>query len=229
MKIAAIDSSTLVSSIALMEDNTLICELNLNRGLTHSQTLMPLVDTAYKLAGWKPGDADIFAAVTGPGSFTGLRIGVATVKAIAAAHHTPVVSLNTLEVLAHYYSGCQEIIVSLLDARNQQVYHAAYDCSSGRPISILPPGSGLLLDYIVQLNALGKPLLFTGDGTIAYQQIIAQNTQGDYKIAPHHAILQRAGAAATLAALKAAAGETLTHQELVPQYPMISSSFSITK
>ena len=109
MKILAVDTSSSVASAAIVDGDKLICECVLNNKLTHSQTIMPIIDDIFKKSELTPFDIDIFAVSNGPGSFTGLRIGVTTVKGLAHATGKPVVGVNTLEALAYNmsYYGCK--------------------------------------------------------------------------------------------------------------------------
>lgn len=216
MKVLAIDTSTKVAGAALMEDGRLVCETNLVSELRHSERLMPLVDGCLKLAGWEPREIDVVAAVTGPGSFTGVRIGVATAKGIAEALGKPVAAVSTLEVLAASFPGFGGVVVPILDARREQVYCAVYD---GDLMELASPDAvklDALLDYPAVVNA--QAVLFAGDGVAAYRDIILQRLGDRAKFAPPHLALQRAGAAVWLAWKKAEAGQTMDAADLMPVY-----------
>jgi tRNA threonylcarbamoyladenosine biosynthesis protein TsaB len=216
MKLLAIDTSTKVAGAALMEDGRLVCETNLVSGRTHSERLMEIVDGCMRLAGWKPGDLDIVAAVAGPGSFTGIRIGVAAAKGIAEALGKPVVSVNSLEALAASFADFGGVAAPMLDARREQVYCAVY---GGGLEELLPPcamGLGKLLAHPVITAA--PRVLFAGDGAIAFHDAILNALGGRAAFAPPHLMLQRAGAAAWLAYKKAMSGMTMDAAELLPVY-----------
>lgn len=224
MKLLAIDTSTKVAGAALMEDGRLVCETNLVSGLTHSERLMRLVDGCFQLAGWKPSCVDILAAVTGPGSFTGIRIGVSTVKGMAEALGKPVVSVNTLETLAASCIGYGCVVAPILDARRAQVYCAAYQSGIGAdgiptPMELLPPDAMKLITFLENpVIAQAANVLFCGDGVPVFMQIIKDVMGTRASFAPPHLLLQRAGAAATLAWRKAEAGQVMDAALLLPLY-----------
>jgi tRNA threonylcarbamoyladenosine biosynthesis protein TsaB len=222
MKMLAIDTSTKVAGVALMDDARLVCETNLVSSLKHSELLMPIVDGCFKLAGWAPADIDVVAAVSGPGSFTGIRIGVAAAKGIAEALGKPVVSVGTLEVLAASFVGFGGVVAPILDARRQQVYCAVYD---GNLNELVVPDA-IKLDELLEnpLVAGAEAVLFAGDGVAAYRDAIAQKLGERARFAPPHLALQRAGAAAWLAWRKAEAGQTMDAAELSPVYLRKSSA-----
>ena len=205
-----------------MEDGALVCESNLVNGLTHSERLMPLVDGIFQLTGWKPADIDIFAAVNGPGSFTGVRIGVSTVKGMAEAFGKPVVAVDTLEVLAAAFPGYRGIIAPLLDARRAQVYCAVY---SNRLEPLFAPTAMALEDFLAQdVFAGNEPVMFCGDGALPYAHILTDKLGERASIAPPHMLLQRAGAAAFLANRSASRGRLMNAAELEPEYLRKSSA-----
>lgn len=216
MRLLAIDTSTKVAGAALMQDGRLVCETNLACGLTHSERLMPIVDGCLKLAGWEPGDLDAVAAVAGPGSFTGVRIGVSAAKGIAEGIGKPVVALNTLETLAASFYGFGGIVAPLLDARREQVYCAVY----GGEIEELLPPCAMKLAELLRRPAIGSAskIMFAGDGALAFRPLIESELGGRAVFAPPHLMLQRVGAAAWLAWIKAQKGYTIDAAELLPQY-----------
>jgi tRNA threonylcarbamoyladenosine biosynthesis protein TsaB len=216
MRLLAIDTSTKVAGAALMEDGRLVCETNVACGLTHSERLMPIVDGCLRLAGWEPDDIDIVAAVAGPGSFTGVRIGVSTAKGIAEALGRPVVALNTLEVLAASFAGFGGVIAPLLDARRGQVYCAVY---GGELEELAAPRALKIEDLLGNPAVAGaEAALFAGDGAIAFRSQIESALGGKARFAPPHLALQRAGAAAWLAWRKAQEGRTMDAAGLLPFY-----------
>lgn len=222
MKLLALDTSTKVAGAALMEDGTLVCEANLATGLTHSERLMPLVDSCFALAGWQPGELDVIAAVAGPGSFTGVRIGVSTAKGMAEALGKPVVAVNTLEVLAASFIGFGGVIAPILDARREQVYCAVYDAGLN---VLLPPCAMKLAELLTHPAITGAAaLMFCGDGVPPNREAILGILGGRPQFAPPHLLLQRAGAAAWLAYAKAQAGQTMDASELLPDYLRKSSA-----
>lgn len=222
MKLLAIDTSGKVAGAALMEDGRLVCETSLATGLTHSEKLMPLVDGCLRLAGWQPRDIDVFAAVAGPGSFTGVRIGVSTVKGMAEAAGKPVIALNTLEVLAASYFGTGLLAAPVLDARREQVYCAVYDGG----LNAVLPQEAMALSELLQspVIAQANAIVFLGDGAAAYRGLIIAALGGKAVFAPPHLMLQRAGAAAWLAWRRAEASQMMDAAALLPEYLRKSSA-----
>ncbi|MDD4796762.1 MAG: tRNA (adenosine(37)-N6)-threonylcarbamoyltransferase complex dimerization subunit type 1 TsaB [Eubacteriales bacterium] len=201
MKLLAIDTSTKIASAALYDDEMLVCECNLQSGLTHSQRLMPLVQDCFALAGWQPADIDLFAVVCGPGSFTGVRIGVSAVKGMADALGKPVVPVGTLETLAAGLPHAAGLVVPLLDARRGQVYAAAYAWGDEGPGQVIAP-CALALDELLAHEALAKAqhIIFLGDGAVAHRQRLLQIPGA--ALPPAHSLHQRAAAAGYLALMR---------------------------
>ncbi|MEG1477822.1 MAG: tRNA (adenosine(37)-N6)-threonylcarbamoyltransferase complex dimerization subunit type 1 TsaB, partial [Oscillospiraceae bacterium] len=125
MKCFSLDSAGKTAGVALMEDGRLLYEAYLNSGNTHSVSLLPLVESAFNMAGITAKDIDLFAVNAGPGSFTGIRIGLALVKGLALPNNTPCVGTSTLESLAYGFGG-EGTILAALDARRGEVYYAAF-------------------------------------------------------------------------------------------------------
>ena len=122
----AVDTSTITASCAVAENGRILSELNIQYGKTHSQKIIPMIKTVLKMIEKDFTDIDLYAASTGPGSFTGLRIGVVTVKAMAYAHNKPVCAVPTLDALAFSMPDFKGVITPMIDARNNQVYTALY-------------------------------------------------------------------------------------------------------
>ncbi|MBE7059807.1 MAG: tRNA (adenosine(37)-N6)-threonylcarbamoyltransferase complex dimerization subunit type 1 TsaB [Ruminococcaceae bacterium] len=166
MKILAIDTSSLVCSAAVCEDGSLLGEYTLMNGLTHSQKLMPLVNSLLEALSLDINDIDVFAVTNGPGSFTGLRIGIATVKGFAFVKEKPVVAVSTLEAMAYNVQFTDYLICPLMDARAGQVYCAAYRRKeSGVLETVINPEATEVQKLISELEKLqDKKVLFLGDG-----------------------------------------------------------------
>ncbi len=170
MNILGIDTSSDVCSVALLKYNELICELNKNDSKTHSENLMPLIDELLKKANLTLSDVNLIACDIGPGSFTGIRIGIGTAKAIAEFRQIPVASVTSLETLAYSVSGF-DTIVSLIDCKNSQVYCGIFDRNYK-----------LLEDYIADSiqNAIKhimhySNICFVGDGAILHKGLLKNN------------------------------------------------------
>ena len=164
MKILSLDSSAIVASVALCEDGKLLAEYTINNGNTHSETLLPMVESVLRLWGLKADDVDLFACSAGPGSFTGVRIGAATVKGLAFGRGRPCVGVSTLEAIAENLSLHRGLICPVMNARRQQVYCALFR-SDGDTLTRLLPDSALSIAELDELlAAYGEEVVFCGDG-----------------------------------------------------------------
>ena len=173
MKILAIDSSAVSCSVAVSEDKQILAAQFVNNGLTHSQTMMPMVDAVLKKAGLSAADIDLFAVTNGPGSFTGVRIGVAAVKGLAFAHGTPCIGLSTLEVIAANVSKCDAIAIACMDARRNQVYTATFESGSLKRLSA--DEACAIKDMTERINSYNQPVYLAGDGAkLAYEVLKEQ-------------------------------------------------------
>lgn len=165
MNILALDTSGPCAGVALMENGVITHEITACHGLTHSQTAMPMLDQALSAASLLPGDIDLFAAVAGPGSFTGVRIGVCAVKGLAHACGKKAIAIDALEALAAGVFGFPGLICPILDARRSQVYCAAFRYTSGMalPERVMPDDALPLTEFIARLPK-DEVCLFSGDG-----------------------------------------------------------------
>ena len=139
MKILSVDSSAQIATVALLEDGALLAEYSLNNGNTHSETLLPMVETILRDYRVSVSDIDLFACSSGPGSFTGVRIGAATVKGLAFAQNKPCIGVSTLEAIAENLSVCRGLICPVMNARRSQVYTALFR-SDGKTLTISVAG-----------------------------------------------------------------------------------------
>lgn len=161
MNILAIDTAGRSASVALLRDDTVLYETVCNCGLTHSETLMPMVDAALKMGGIRAGDLDLYAVTAGPGSFTGLRIGMAAVKGMALAAQTPCAGVSTLEALAWCHIG-EGTAVCAMDARRGQVYWAAFDLATHTRLT--PDAAAPAEEAVAYAQTCKKPVIYIGDG-----------------------------------------------------------------
>lgn len=136
MKILGIDTSTMAASVAVIEDNKLICEYTINTKKTHSQKLMPMIEDMLKKSELSIKEIDLIGICVGPGSFTGLRIGMATAKAIAHINNLPIIGVTSLEMLAANMNLCDKKICSILDAQRDQVYTAKFEYKDSKLVQI---------------------------------------------------------------------------------------------
>ena len=198
MKILAIESSALVASAAIVEDDLLKAEFTVNNKLTHSETLLPMLESMTKISGISLEDIDAIAVSAGPGSFTGLRIGAATAKGLALASDLPVIRVSTLQAMAYSLSMISDdIICPVMDARRGQVYSAAY-----RSGAILLEEEARDIHALTEaLNSLpeeDRSFLFLGDGVPVHSETLAGELDGDVNFAPAGLNRQRAADVALL-------------------------------
>ena len=152
MKVLAIDSSGVTASVAVADDNNIISEFTVNNRQTHSQTLLPMLDKAVQMSEIPLEDIDAIAVASGPGSFTGLRIGSATAKGLGLALKKPVIPVPTLDGLAYRAACYNGIICPLMDARRNQVYTAAYHMDNGKLVNIIEQKAVNISDILLELG-----------------------------------------------------------------------------
>lgn len=199
MKILAIDSSGLVASVAVMEEEVLIAEYTICHKLTHSQTLLPMLDDVQRRIGLDLEEIDAIAVSCGPGSFTGLRIGSATAKGLGLALKKPIISVPTVDGLAYNLYSSDKLICPLMDARRNQVYTGFYKFVGERMEVIEPERAVDINQVIEELNERGEEVIFLGDGVPVYRDIIEERMKVSYSYAPAHMNRQKASAVGMLA------------------------------
>lgn len=196
MKILGIDSSGMVASIAIVEDDILIAEYTVNYKKTHSQTLLPMLDGVVKMTEQDISTIDAIAVAAGPGSFTGLRIGAATVKSLGFALDKPVIAVPTCEGLALNVWGTDKLVCPILDARRNQVYTGIYEFVDGR-LKVLMDQEAMGIDELTErLNSMGRQVVFVGDGIPVYRDYIQEKLSVKYDFAPAGFNRQRASSVA---------------------------------
>lgn len=168
MKILAIDSTAIVASVALCDDEKLVALYTVNNGNTHSETLLPMVESALSVSKLTVDDIGLFAVSEGPGSFTGVRIGVATVKGLAFGREVPCVGVSTLEALAYNLKGSKGIICPVMNARRNQVYNALFRFEGERLVRLCPDRAIAVKDLAAELieneNYKNETIYLSGDG-----------------------------------------------------------------
>ena len=214
MKILAIDTSGPVCGVSVLVDDAIRYECAVCNKLTHSANLMPMVDAALTASGLALKDVDRIAVVVGPGSFTGVRIGVSTVKAMAHGAGKPCVAIDALEAMAAGITDFDGIICPIQDARAGQVYGAAF-AAGMPPKRLLPDAPMKLEEYVRAIEALGERFLFLGDGMPVHRARLAEML-GDKAVfaSPQQAFLRPA----SVAALGNLAAEELDYLQLMPLY-----------
>ena len=200
MNILAIDTSGPVAGCAVMKDGRIVHTVAMNHGLTHSQTIMPAVDGALSAAGLACAQIDVFAAVAGPGSFTGVRIGICAAKGLAHAVNRPCVAVNALEALAMNFYGFDGLCCPILDARRGQVYCAAFDMAGGAPRRALADDA-VALEVFLERLPKDRRLMFVGDGVPAHGEAVLCALGERAMLAPENLRSLRPDAACVLSAL----------------------------
>ena len=187
MKILAVDSSSVTASVAVVDGGKVISEFFMNAGLTHSETLAPMIDAALRNSHTEPEDIDLYAVTTGPGSFTGLRIGAAIVKGMAFACAKQCVGISSLEALAYNTYMDNGIVCACMDARCNQVYTALFEVKDGKILRITEDKADMISDLSEQLNRIDKNIEFIGDGAeICYNSTVGSENADKYFLAPQY-------------------------------------------
>ena len=186
MKVLGIDSSGLVASVAVVEDDILLAEYTVNYKKTHSQTLLPMLKEIGDMINLDLNSLDAIAIAAGPGSFTGLRIGSATAKGLGLALDKPIIPVPTVDGLAYDLWGTDKIVCPIMDARRNQVYTGIYEFCDGK-LQILENQMAVSVTEIAEkLNALGREVIFLGDGVPVYRKTLAEVMKIPYSFAPAH-------------------------------------------
>ena len=217
MRILALETSAKAVSAAVTEDGKVLCSGYQDTGLTHSRTLMPLVDGMLSAAGLRVQDMDLLAAANGPGSFTGLRIGVSALKGLAWALEKPCCGVSTLAAMARNLAHMEGLIVCAMDARRSQVYNANFSAENG-VLTRLTPDRAVSLDELAEeiRNDL-RPITLVGDGAhLVYARFTEQGIP--CRMAPPHLIMQNATSVALEAEALATQGKLVSAQELEAFY-----------
>ena len=224
MTIAALDSSGLVASVALLVDNEIRAEYSVNYKKTHSQTLLPMFDEIIKMTETDLKDIDAIAVAAGPGSFTGLRIGSATAKGLGLALEKPLIAVPTLEGLAYNVYGTKELVCPLMDARRSQVYTGSY-LFGENGFEVVHEQSAIAIEECIEkINEQNRPVVYLGDGVTPYQSIIEEKTKVPYRFAPASLNRQRAASVALRAMELAKQNKYVTAEEFVPEYLRLSQA-----
>lgn len=224
MKLLGIDSSGLVASIAIVEDDNLLGEYTINYKKTHSQTLLPMLETLAEMIELDMNSLDAIAISGGPGSFTGLRIGSATAKGLGLALGKPIVHVPTVDALAYNLWGTDQAICPLMDARRQQAYTGLYQFVDGKLEAIVPQTAVDISEIIEEVNKAGRSVIFLGDGVDVFADYIRENCKVDYTFAPAHMNKQRGASVAALGAVLYADGKIETAAEHKPDYLRLSQA-----
>lgn len=214
MIILAMESSAVVASVAVCDDEKILGEYTLNNGNTHSQTLLPMAESLLHSLNLTVSDVDLFAVAAGPGSFTGIRIGVATVKGLAFGSEKPCLGISTLEAMAYRLQGINGLICPVMNARRKQFYTALFRCKNGRLDRLMPDSAISAEELDASLSRYAEPVFFVGDGFDPAQAYLTHE-KGYTPVPLRH---QNATAVAYAALSAYRAGARATAAELVPTY-----------
>lgn len=216
MKILAIDTTGQTASAAIASDDKLVAEFTLNYKLTHSQTIMPMIAKICEESETKLSEIDYIACASGPGSFTGLRIGAATAKGLALAMEKEIVPVPTLDALAYNVFETDKIICPIMDARRNQVYTAFYQWDNGKLCRLTPMDAIGIEDVIDLAKRYGQKVIFLGDGVPVHEEKLVRHAE--FLFAPAHCSLQRAASVASLAMVLAKEGKAVLSDAFEPIY-----------
>ena len=228
MKILGIDSSGMVASVAIVQDDVIIAEYTMNHKKTHSETLLPMIDEIVKTSETKLEELDAIAIAAGPGSFTGLRIGAATAKGLAMAVDKPIIPIKTCEGLAFNMWGAEGLVCPIIDARRNQVYTGLYRVKGNVEVILeqQPMDIHELIEYINDYSkqreaSEGGPaegVTFLGDGVAIYQDVIWKEIDIPCQMAPAIMNRQRGASIASYGELLYKEGATINADDFAPEY-----------
>lgn len=228
MKILAIDSSGLVASVAIVTEEECIAEYTVNYKKTHSQTLLPMLDAISAMIDLDGSSIDAIAVAKGPGSFTGLRIGSATAKGLAAAWKKPIIPIPTVDALAYNCYGSDKLICPLMDARRSQTYTGLYKFvrrNDAYDMDVIVPQTVVDIEQIANdINVRGEEVIFLGDGVPVFAEKLQEIMRVPYSFAPPSCNRQRAALVGTLGISYYKQGCMEKPEEHAPEYLRLSQA-----
>ena len=217
MKILALETSAKAVSAAVSEDGKILASGYQDTGLTHSRTLMPIAEHILKNTGLSASDMDAIAVAAGPGSFTGIRIGVSAAKGLAFAVDKPTVGVSTLAAMARNVAFADGLVICAMDARRSQIYNALFEAKDGSLTRLTPDRAISLGELAVELKDDPRPKTVVGDGALLCHSFLLANGI-DCRLAPPHLRMQNAMSVALEAEAMATEGKFVSAQELEPVY-----------
>lgn len=220
MKLIALDSSGLVASAAVLEDDNLLAEYTVNYKKTHSQTLLPMLDEIADMISLDNSEVDFIAIAAGPGSFTGLRIGSATAKGLGLALGKPIVEVPTLAALAYNLFDANGLVVPIMDARRGQVYTGSYRFRQHELVTVVDQRAVSIEELAEELNDMNPEdgVVFLGDGVKVYRDRLDNLLAVRHTYAPAHVNKQRAASVGALAEIYYKEGKAVPAEEHAPIY-----------
>lgn len=218
MKILAVDTATQSCSVAVLDSSHLVAELTHNHGLTHTRRLMPMIDSVLDDCGFSVEDMDGLAVTRGPGSFTGLRIGLSTVKGLAFAASRPVAGVSALDVLARQFPFTRCRICAMIDARKNEVYAAEYQWGAGGLETLRRARAAAPEAVLTEIADLHGPCLFVGNGAGRYRDLITAMQGRQAWFCPEGQSVIRAAVVGIMAQEVFDAGGEIPLSDLTPLY-----------
>ena len=223
MLLLSFETSAKAASVALSDGGKLLGEAYQNTGLTHSQTLMVMAEDLLKQCGKTPADVTHVAVAAGPGSFTGVRIGVAAAKGFAWGREIPLCGVSTLEAMALTLGAWEGTVCPVMDARRSQVYNALFRVDCGNYTRIREDRAISLRDLGEDIQNLSEPVFLVGDGSVLCYNALLETVPG-LVLPPEHRRHQRAAGVALEAARILETGERPSGLDLVPNYLRLSQA-----
>ena len=217
MLILGIESASMTASAALLSDDTVIAEYTTNFKKTHSETLLPMIDAIFQMTGKDASELTAIAVSQGPGSFTGVRIGVAAVKGLAFAENLPCIPVSTLESMANNCLGDDCIVCAAMDARCSQVYNALFRISGDRVERLCEDRALALTDLKADLQQYDEKIVLVGDGAALCAEFLSDSL-GNVRLAPMNHRIQTASSVALTARESLKNGKTVSAEQLMPVY-----------
>lgn len=224
MRILAIDSSSMVATVAITTDGILNAEYTINHKKTHSQTLLPMIAEIVKMIEIDMDSIDAVAITGGPGSYTGLRIGSATAKGIGLALNKPIINVPTMDALTYNLYSSQYVICPIMDARRGQVYTGIYKFEETEMKTIKPQCIMMIDELIKELDTIKESVMFLGDGVDVHKQLIDDIMDTKHYYAPASMNRHKASTLGTIAEIYYKNGKTETAKEHKPEYLRLSQA-----
>lgn len=217
MKVLGVDTSTMMATCAVLDGETLLGEYSLNQDMSHSENLVPMIKELLDSLKLQVSDIDLYGVSLGPGSFTGLRIGIATVKSFAHVFNKPIIGVSTLEGLA-FNLAHEGTIVPMIDARRNRVYTGIYKWKKGRLINILKPSIMEMEELLELLSKDYDNIMVNGNGALLYKEKIENSLKGKVRLSPISLNSCRAASIAELALINRNRENQYNYYNLVPEY-----------
>lgn len=224
MKVLAIESASITASCAVSDDGNLLGEYTLNHKKTHSEKLMPLIESLMNELELKIQDIDVIAISEGPGSYTGLRIGAALAKSLSLAAGIPIANVPTTKSLAGNILDLNELIVPVMDAKAGRIYTGVYRWKNGTLIAVKEQFPCNIEELIDILNGYKEPMIFNGDGSVNYRNIIEAKLNRKSNFAPSGLNYLHASTLASIGYEMALNNELINASDFKPQYLRLSQA-----